>query len=79
MIIIPPHFHAIYGDEEALVGIEDLRLLRGRLPRRAWLMVREWAYEHRHELLRDWDLAHSGRAPLPIAPLDLLTTIPTIG
>jgi Domain of unknown function (DUF4160) len=44
----PPHFHAIYRDYEALVGIEDLRLLRGRLPKRAWLMVLEWAHEHRH-------------------------------
>lgn len=28
----PPHFHAEYGGQQAVVGIEDLTVLRGRLP-----------------------------------------------
>ena len=28
----PPHFHAIYGEHEALVGIQTLSVLAGRLP-----------------------------------------------
>lgn len=28
----PPHFHAEYGGSEAQFGIEDLALLRGKLP-----------------------------------------------
>ena len=31
----PPHFHADYGGQQAVVGIEDLAVLRGRLPPRA--------------------------------------------
>lgn len=31
----PPHFHAAYGREEAVVGIEALAVLDGHLPPRA--------------------------------------------
>ena len=29
----PPHFHAIYGDDEAIIAIEALELIEGELPR----------------------------------------------
>jgi len=29
-----PHFHALYGEHEAVIAIRGLRLLEGRLPRR---------------------------------------------
>jgi len=35
----PPHFHAIYGEYEAEVRIEDGTLLRGTLPVRARNLV----------------------------------------
>jgi len=28
---LPPHFHAIYGEEEVLIAIDDLSVLSGRL------------------------------------------------
>jgi hypothetical protein len=28
----PAHFHAIYGDFEAVFAIEDFRILEGKLP-----------------------------------------------
>ena len=31
----PAHFHAIYGEYEALIEIETLMVFRGSLPRRA--------------------------------------------
>jgi hypothetical protein len=31
----PPHFHALYGEKEALIDIRTLEVLEGRLPRRA--------------------------------------------
>lgn len=31
----PPHFHAQYGAEEAVIEIKTLRMTRGSLPRRA--------------------------------------------
>ncbi|HVM82116.1 MAG TPA: DUF4160 domain-containing protein [Stellaceae bacterium] len=30
----PAHFHAVYGEHEALIAIETLVVLRGSLPRR---------------------------------------------
>ena len=66
----PAHFHAIYGEDEALIEIETLKVARGQLPRRALALVLEWAALHRAELARDWDLARSGQTPDPIAPLE---------
>ncbi|HEX3995829.1 MAG TPA: DUF4160 domain-containing protein [Acetobacteraceae bacterium] len=46
----PPHFHAVYGDHEAKIGIETLELIEGKLPRRALGLVLDWAELHRQEL-----------------------------
>lgn len=66
----PPHFHAIYGDAEAEVGIAPVALLRGRFPRRALGMVMEWAAVHQHELLQNWELMGNEQGPNKIEPLD---------
>lgn len=65
----PPHFHAEYGEHEAVVAIEDLRVLAGRLPSRARLLVEEWARLHQAELRRAWSRAASLETPEPIEPL----------
>lgn len=65
----PPHFHARHGGAEALFDIHTLELIRGRLPRRALVMVLEWAQDHRQELLEDWTLCQMMRPPKPIDPL----------
>lgn len=66
----PAHFHAVYGEHEALVAVETLAVLRGQLPRRALALVLEWAALHRDALRRDWDLARPARPPEPIEPLE---------
>ncbi len=66
----PPHFHAIYGDHEALFDIRTLSILNGALPRRALALVLEWASQHREELQKDWERARQGLPLAPIAPLD---------
>ena len=66
----PPHFHAVYGGKQVIVGIPDLTVLRGNLPPRALGLVMEWAAQHRDELMDDWNRARE-QAPLrPIAPLE---------
>ncbi|MBI4081884.1 MAG: DUF4160 domain-containing protein [Candidatus Lambdaproteobacteria bacterium] len=45
----PPHFHALYGEHEALIDLRELRVIRGALPRRAVALVLEWATDHREE------------------------------
>jgi hypothetical protein len=66
----PAHFHAEYGEYEALVEIETLAILRGELPRRAMALVLEWAALHRQELRADWERARGGTTLESIAPLD---------
>ena len=66
----PPHFHAVYGQYEALVGIDPVLVLEGRLPRRAQSLVFEWAAMYQAELRHDWELARARQPLLPIPPLD---------
>jgi hypothetical protein len=42
----PPHFHAFYGDFEALIDIEKNELISGQLPPRVLGLVTEWAALH---------------------------------
>lgn len=66
----PPHFHALYGGQEALIGISPIFVIEGRLPRRALSLVFEWAALHQQELMDNWNRA-SGNSPVEkIDPLD---------
>jgi hypothetical protein len=38
---MPPHIHAAYGGNEAIVGIDPIRVLDGWLPRRVQSLVFE--------------------------------------
>ncbi len=66
----PPHFHARYGNDKAEYNIQTLELLAGKLPKRAHLLVVEWALEHRDELLKNWELAIVPATLDKIKPLD---------
>lgn len=66
----PPHFHALYAEHEAQIDIQTLEVIEGKLPRRALVMVLEWANEHRAELMEDWNLCRSKQLPKPIKPLE---------
>jgi len=66
----PPHLHAEYAGREALLDIERLDVLRGRIARRALTMLLEWASLHRDELENDWNRMRAGMPPQPIDPLD---------
>lgn len=65
----PPHFHARYGDAEAIVAIQTALVLEGRLPPRVLGLVTEWASLHREALSRAWRRARDHRAPGAIDPL----------
>lgn len=66
---VPPHFHAIYGEHEAVFQIETGIFLGGWLPRRARRLVSVWLAAHRDELLEDWNLAVANQPLLPVPPL----------
>ena len=65
----PPHFHAIYQNSEAIIDIKTLAILEGSLPKRAQVMVLEWAFEHREELLLNWQKAQKPEPLVKIEPL----------
>jgi hypothetical protein len=66
----PPHFHAIYGEHEAQVGISPITVLRGGLPRRAESMVIEWAALYQRELMENWRRLRTDQSARKIEPLD---------
>jgi hypothetical protein len=66
---VPPHFHAIYAEYEALIDIRTFAVIRGELPNRAMALVLEWAQQHRDELLRNWNLCVQNQIPADIRPL----------
>ena len=66
---LPLHFHAVYGEQEALVTL-DGKVYAGSLPGRALSMVREWLALHRDELVENWALAAAKKPPNPIDPLE---------
>ena len=66
----PPHFHARYGIQRAIVGIEPTVVLRGALTPRVLGMVTEWAALHRPELLENWRRAREQEPLERIAPLE---------
>jgi hypothetical protein len=65
----PPHFHALYGDDEAWISINNLALMYGNIPSRALGMVIEWASLHQEELRQNWALLAEEQRPNKIAPL----------
>jgi len=38
----PPHFHARYGEHQAIIALESLRVIDGALPPRVLGLVLEW-------------------------------------
>ena len=49
-----PHFHALYGEHNAVFAIDTLEMLEGDLPNRARRLVTEWAQQYQDDLRRMW-------------------------
>ena len=65
----PPHFHAVYNEWRAQIGIADLTLLEGSVPARVLGLVLEWAMEHRQELAANWESLRRDGSFAKIEPL----------
>jgi hypothetical protein len=65
----PPHFHARYAGDEALIVIATGEVFAGSLPPRALRLVRDWLQEHRDELMANWDRARAQQPTESIEPL----------
>jgi hypothetical protein len=65
----PPHFHALHGDDEAVITIAPPSLYQGSRPRNVLRRVLDWADLHQSALLENWQLAQTGQPLNPIPPL----------
>lgn len=65
----PPHFHAVFGEYEALIAIETAAIIAGSLPLGARSLVSQWVELHRQDLLQQWELARQGQPLGKIEPL----------
>ncbi len=65
----PPHLHAEHGGHEALFDIATGRIIAGHLPRRETRYVLEWILKNRTDLVRNWELASTGRPTFKIEGL----------
>jgi len=63
-----PHIHVIYGEYEAVVGI-DGELLESALPNKQFRILSAWLAIHENELYSSWAKAVKNVAPGKIEPL----------
>ncbi|MBI4667971.1 MAG: DUF4160 domain-containing protein [Elusimicrobia bacterium] len=59
----PPHFHAVYGDYNALFNVETLEMIEGDLPERAKRLAIEWAKMYQAELKEMWNTQEFKKLP----------------
>lgn len=52
---LPPHFHIVTPDADALVGILDLDVIKGKLPAKALKIAMDWAAENRAVIVAEWN------------------------
>ncbi|PSB26114.1 transcriptional regulator [filamentous cyanobacterium Phorm 46] len=65
-----PHFHVRYNQQKAIIDIETLSILEGKLSPRILGLVIEWAAIHQTELMQNWQLARVESPLEPITPLE---------
>ena len=52
---LPPHFHVITPDHEALVEIETFAIRAGSLPTKSRTSALGWATENRERIIAEWN------------------------
>ena len=66
----PPHFHVRYNQQKAIIDIQNLSILEGKLTPRVFGLVIEWAAIHQPELLANWQRAREQKPLKKIEPLE---------
>jgi Domain of unknown function (DUF4160) len=68
---LPPHFHAEYAEEEALISIAKGDILKGKLSAKQHRLVKEWLELHRNELTENFEnLQKAQKTYKKIKPLE---------
>ena len=67
----PPHFHAEYQGFKAVFSIENGEMTAGkRFPDKAKKIIKEWALEHKKDLLKNWTLMEQEKSMFKIPGAD---------
>lgn len=66
-----PHIHALYGDDEIVVGI-DGEILEGNFSGKQMKLLSAWMAIHEDELKANWELLCNGDGYFKIEPLRLI-------
>jgi hypothetical protein len=66
----PPHFHVRYNQQKAIIEIQTLSIIQGKLTPRILGLVIEWAAIHKAELLANWQRARQQNPLEKIEPLE---------
>lgn len=65
----PPHFHAEYAGNKALIDISNCVAIKSSLPKRQLKLVLAWAELHKDELMQNWELSKTDSPLIKIEPL----------
>ena len=66
---IPPHLHAEYDGNQALVDIINIQIIKGSLPNKQLRLILAWCTIHQDELMQNWELAKDSKPLNKITPL----------
>lgn len=66
----PPHFHVRYNEQKAIIDLNSLSILQGKLSPRVLGLVVEWARLHQAELRENWERAKNQQPINKIEPLE---------
>ncbi|MCB1155853.1 MAG: DUF4160 domain-containing protein [Leptospiraceae bacterium] len=53
----PPHFHAEYGDFQALIDILQSVVIKGMIPNKQLKLILAWSELRKDELMENWESA----------------------
>ena len=65
----PPHFHAEYNGDRAIIEISKARAIKGALPANQLKLILAWCVLHKDELMENWELAKDDQPLKKINPL----------
>lgn len=57
----PPHFHAEYNGNKAIIEIDAARCIKGALPSRQLKLILVQCVLHQDELMQNWELSKDGK------------------
>jgi len=63
-----PHFHARYGEYEAVFALNG-KIIEGKFPHKQTAYIRKWVLLYENELVLNWSYAMTGKQTFKIKPL----------